>query len=805
MQSPRNLPRVPLAALLIVALATLSIAWPQRTEERAEAPAEPASRVDAPLLDPDSAKLLAPEPLTSPSLYLDPLEALAEPGELHRFALRHASFSGSSGALPAFEIVIGGAGFYPPRRAVSDEYGEFNVALDFADRLTGEPVEAIEVFARELTERPGALGLWRPLELSALSRGACQHGFACQELALDIARGVQLSARSPSGAPIAGLQARLALDTVGLVHLKERAAAEGLSVDFGPLPEGRYTVHIKAPGYLSEAIQIDHALTPVGLSALSGQRALAYEVELDPGRAIYGVVVDDRGQGVAHAFVTAYIDPYGAPTTRSLESFSRLDTIPIRGVAVADERGYFALSGLPKGIAYLTATGELGVPALSSPIDLRLEREAGPIRVTLLEGADVEVLVVGPQGPLSGARITWRDRATGLQARAVSDAEGLAAFQDVPEGALFEGEFERWRALPVGLDAPEEDGVYRLKLELEPPGARGAIAFRLLEPLKRPVRVTRLVFRGDEGTSCPVQRSPQGARDWVARSCLPSSGWLEVHTDSHGVWTSSIELKEGTIVTMPDPEPIELLLKGWPEPPDAIALEGSVSGSSWRAPVRVFDRRGAHRLYEHDLYPGRYEASFVHRGERVERAFHVGAPAEARRIEWSPHLTHTLTVSLVDDRAHPLKKSYFAVVRPGRHDEVHRDEASPLVTLKERDINQAVFLACGVSSGCVTHVVSREDFDRAELVLQTSGEALQGAGEFGAIEEGEAAAEALGAPLVRDTLRWLIDVRDEQSVAARLGIERGATLILVRRRQQGLEAIWLLPDGTWRSASLKGL
>ncbi len=740
-------------------------------------------------------QIALPDEFDPPELYL-PQESDAQ-----RFALRVVEgASRDVERMPVFEVIIGGPGMYPPLRVVTDEAGEFAASLDVADMLDGEKVESIEVFVRELDRgRARPLGLWQEVRLDGLEEGSCAYGLRCKILTLWDALPMAVEVRDAQGTRLAHASVKLSSHSVGLVHLKESANSGG-DVFFGGIPEGNYTLTIKAAGYLREEFEISHVSHELEGELAEEQREIVrHEVVLEEGRALYGRVVDAQGDAVSDAFVTVYVDRYGSPGMLSVENFSRIDSVPIRGVATTSEDGYFSVSGLPRGMAYVTAVGMLGVPALSAPLDLRELAEVGPVEVVLDDGSDVEVLVLGPDGPVGGVEVSWRDPQTGLRAKFVTRADGIAVFEDVPPGAMFAATIETWSARGRGLEAPDEDGVYRLTLDLERPGAREDITLRLLTPLVHPVSIAEMSFRAeDDGEVCVASKVER--RDWMFGRCKPGRGWLEVRTRDHGTWVSMVDLDHGVIVTMPDPLDVEVVLRGWPTPPEVMQLKDVSEERRREVALEVLDRRGAHRVWRGQLYPGRYALSASQGGKRHDEVLIV--EEERRALEWRLAAEHTLRVDLVDERDHPLRKSYFALVREHRHDDVRRDNASHIVPFTGDDVGQLTLLACGRTSGCVTHRVIQEDTTRERLLLKTRGDALKGAEALGGMSDEAEIAALLGAQLVRDHLRLLVDVRDPESVAAKLGIPRGASLVHVSRRGTSkgtrVEALVLIDDVTWK-------
>lgn len=814
------------------------------TDERATAPSAWRVRERLPMHLPDS--LQGDDLFASHSMLTDPLSSSAAGGDAQgeRFVLRSAGArngqgQGGEGRSP-FEIFIGAPGMYPPLRLESNARGEFTAPLEDLQMLDGELLDQLEILVRpaSLSASRGE-GVWRSASLASLDSVACyDEGYRCYAIDLFDVAPLRVRVVNPSGEVLSQANVRLATDHVGLVHLKEDAIVmedEG-EILFGALPAGEYLLTIKAKGYLGEAVAISHVLPELSREGSELEDDFfVHEVVLEEGKSLYGQVVDERGVGVEDAFVTVYVDRYGEPEVLPVESFSNIESIPVRGIANTSEGGYFAVSGLPAGVAYVTAMSTFGMPSLSHPIDLRRARDAGPIRLVLGEGADVEVEVLGPvdEGgePISGVPVYWRDGSSGLRAESVTDANGLALFEEVPPGAKFWASFERWSTLHHTLESPDGDGVYRLRMQLEPPGTRQDLTLRILPPVRSTVEVREVNFRSSSQDACDASRKDE--RDWILRDCKHGAqGWLEVHTARHGTWSEPITLDFVNILYMPLPKLAHVKLLSWPSPPATMDVIASPGHARWQVPLIEYDRRGDHRHQEMALYEGRYDLQVIdEQGEVQRRALRV--EGEATVIEWRPIRRHTLRVDVTDPGDHPLHSGFFAVLVEGERSprDVRQHNAAHMVPLTTRDIEEKqrkVLLACGPSSGCVSHRITSADFERDRLVLHTPGEALSSRGTPGldAITSVERAERLLGETIVSDNLRLLVDVRSSTtspSVARQIGIERGDALLFLsaseptedelasagvelddpeRGRHRLVRAVLLSPEsGAWRMVS----
>lgn len=731
-----------------------------------------------------------------------------------RFIVRHPAFEGMA-RLPIFEVILGAPGMYPPLTTRTNQQGEFSLNIDELYMLNGETVDSVELMIRPLNkELQPSFGYWSQVELSTLDEIACTSDvYRCSAIdVFDVVpMGVQV--RSVDGELLGHANVRLSRDYVGLVHLKDEwiETRDGTLL-FGGMAQGSYVLTVSAKGYLSEQINIVHEqLEVVSQDSDLEDETIVHQVVLEEGKSIGGRVVDSRGQGVAGAFITVYVDRYGEPEVLPVETFSNINSIPARGIAMTSEDGYFSVSGLPRGVAYVTAMSTFGMPSLSSPVDLRNVREATGVNLALNEGEDVEVLVLAPEdeggGAVSGVQVYWRDGASGLRGESISNYDGLAWFEEVPSGAEFYAEFEGWSALPQGLDSPDEDGVYRLSVKLEPPGLRQDLALKVFPPPRTTVSVERITFHEQDSDSV-CQTNQRNALDWTLRSCrVNRAGQLEIFTREHGVVLEDVTLEHANIVHLSAPTPVEVLLKGWPTPPEAITLQPLSFSTQWQAPLDVFDRRGSHRVYRGDLYPGAYRLKVIdNQGEVQERTVHVGDTPFS--MEWLPVSRHMLRVDVVDSREHRLHEGFFAVLDAGKKtSDVRQHNSAHYVPLTSEDIGKKTLLACGANTGCVTHVIDEADLEQDSIVLRTSGEPLTGMRGVGALTRVSDIEALLGGQLVRDNYRLLVDVKCEDCLAAKLGIARGSSLLYVgelplEAGKRQVQAVVQLPDNkTWRFLS----
>ena len=187
-----------------------------------------------------------------------------------------------------------------------------------------------------------------------------------------------------SGAPVAGARVLLAPDGGG--PLRESATRAGGGFAFGGLGAGRYAVR---------AVRGDSASAPQrGVEASESPAAAAAVVlELAPGRAVTGRVIDDAGSALAEVPVRIETDT-GAPGEDPLPALVR-----------SDRDGNFASMVFP-GSYRLSASRPGYVLRRSPAVDTRGAGEPVKTVLELVRGARVFGKVVDPRGgAAAGARV----------------------------------------------------------------------------------------------------------------------------------------------------------------------------------------------------------------------------------------------------------------------------------------------------------------------------------------------------------------------------------------------------------------
>ena len=684
--------------------------------------------------------------------------------------------------IAKFNARVGAPGMYPSTARVSSPKGILTLPVIGAQLYTDERLEtyvlqgSVEVEGRKLA-------IWQDVLLfeEQLTGDSV-------EVPLADAQPLYLSVTNPEGEPVANARVRLQRETAGLIALEATSDVNGL-VTFEPLPAGEYVAIVRASGLLSDEVSIAHELSDDPVKGIA-----SWGVTLERGKSVYGRVVDSRGVGVPDAFVTAYVERWGEPKVLPIESFTNISTVPARGVAFTDLDGYFSITGLPAGVAYIGAQAALGVPSLSQPLDIRQVAEVGPITIKLEPGADVEVLVLGEERkPVAGAEVSWKDGPSGLTSTSVTDNKGLAVFEDVTSGARFIASARTWKSASVSLPEPDMDGVRRLELVLEPADIKRYFSFRLDKPDE--VAITELIFRAGNGSVCEAQ--PIDKDDWKIEGCAPGAGTLVFVTKEHGQTSLEGTFEDLARVSLPAPVAVRVTVSPWPEKaPDSHPIswaqrDASTSGFGSLIPL---DRRRTKMRWESRLYPGRYNLSITlprEDDERVEAMLHVkesGATLEWALVEPTSH-----AFFVVDGRDHPIDGARVEVWIGKERilEETSQGRAPTRVTSVELE-GATVYMFDDVRAGKGT--IDSAALSAPRHVLTMNQDRLVALGRPGEVTDRATLARVLGAPLVRDDERELIDAR-AGTPAANAGIPRGAAFVAARKTSSGHEILYRV---NWR-------
>ena len=678
-------------------------------------------------------------------------------------------------------VTIGAPGMYPPVEATVRPSGLLALPLNPAAEYADASLDVYEILARA----PGGASFWGRFETARSPQRT-------DVLELFGSRALDVRVMDPEGRPISGASARLARDVVGLINLTREHDRERGVISFGDLPAGRYVLTVAASGFLKQTVALEHSLEL--------EEGAAWEVVMERGRAVYGQVVGDDGEPVPNALVTAFMDEYGEPRTLALDDFSRIDSLPARGIAFTDEAGFFAISSLPKGVAYLTAYGDYGIPALSEPLDLRERSPEDGVFLMIEEGRDVEVLVTSADGPVYDADVVWVDAGTGLTVKSKTDKAGIAIFEAVPRGARFSARKGSWASSELVLERADQDGVFRPELFLVEPGSLGALKLRVLLPPRVDVTVKSLAFRSDKG-ACDGRRVDEN--DWVFESCAAAPGVLAVETDEFGSYVESFELTEDAEFSVGAPVSVRVVLEGWGARDASEFVFGLTpveGGGTRRAEVKALNLRGDLFGGELRCYPGRYVAALEVGDDVHSREIVVGD--DGATVKFEPKVMSSARVLVADLAGHPVTGASIEVWRGRERLEAvdSRGYEPVLIELERRP--GVVLLVCDAARGCASSPMPEARRDEP-LVMELAKSPLEGASFVGELTDREVIQRGLGVSLVEDDGRVLLDVLNKESPAAKAGIARGAQLAHVLERAKNEWDVLVRQGGVWRRLTVR--
>lgn len=284
--------------------------------------------------------------------------------------------------------------------------------------LSGVLPAPLSLFAAR--ETPLAVD-FRPLQLergpdAAVAPVAEAPVFAPERVALPVS--LESTPATPSAASEATLDVRLlgqgrALAGGSLVvrlaseRFEARAGSDGLASSTFALaePSAKVRVELHAFGYASVARE---AVCEAGRTTHLGR------IELVPGGAVSGRIVDERGVGLADVLLTlgSLEDPYPQLEMARLEPPS--GEVPS---ATSDAGGSFRLLGAPAGMVRLWGHAKGYLASYSPPLEVRAGQESGGIELVLASLAPenrLRGIVLDPSGgPVPGARLEFRHSLSG--------------------------------------------------------------------------------------------------------------------------------------------------------------------------------------------------------------------------------------------------------------------------------------------------------------------------------------------------------------------------------------------------------
>lgn len=252
-----------------------------------------------------------------------------------------------------------------------------------------------------------------------------------------------------------------------LLHSDEEGRFEGL------LPrDGSWRVEV-ASAQPTLLVTLDD----VSIELQEGQPTAEAHIEL-PDTAVDLLTVDAAGRPIAHAEVEA------VPANHSLGGALAART---------DNEGRTRLIGLPEGAYSLRAEASGGRASRHVPMEIREGGSGPPVVLTLRRHRAVMGAVVGPDGPVPGARVAlyeptpiadlssvWTDARGVFEAEVPADAESVRYWLEAPGYAFQFGA----RPLPssgtLDFELRREGGMLELSIEPGEPATPGGLYPALL-------------------------------------------------------------------------------------------------------------------------------------------------------------------------------------------------------------------------------------------------------------------------------------------------------------------------------------
>lgn len=231
-------------------------------------------------------------------------------------------------------------------------------------------------------------------------------------------RGAELAVEVVSAAghePIAGAEVELR----GLAHRRASTGAGG-EAELAGIPPGSYQLTARAPGFARASAWI----------FIGSEGARRRRLELSPGAAVSGVVIDPGGEPVAGARVV-----WAGMSDWTMFASERFDA------AVTDAAGRFRIDALPAGSFRFIARHPELAPGTSEPIALDGTSERTGVEIRMSRGATLTGRVVDGDGAaVPFARVRVRQKVAGMQferpRQTTADGGGRFEMKSLPIAAV---------------------------------------------------------------------------------------------------------------------------------------------------------------------------------------------------------------------------------------------------------------------------------------------------------------------------------------------------------------------------------
>ncbi len=406
--------------------------------------------------------------------------------------------------------------------------------------------------------------------------------------------------------PIAGATVRLWPGARGIGRFRGRAFP-GMDAEHEAKSgaDGTFLIADLAPGTSGAVAAEASGYAPGEPVRVTVPAEAPVRLVLQPAAKVSGRVVDDGGDPVPGAMLM--VTQVAERAVGGMPAFPDIS-------GTTDERGRFSLDGLEAGRIELGAQAEGYIAAPAKALDIAAGREVKDVELVVSRGAQVEGVVLGPDGgPVDGARVQVQRKEEGdrfsvgdaLAPRATSDGDGRFRLSGLAPGVQsLSAEHEKYLRAVKDVDLHAGDtGHVEIRL-----GEGLAVSGRVVDAGGLPVAGARVALS--------AQGSYMGQQDWSGadgafRFSGVTPGKIHLAADKEG--QGSAKLDDLTVTDAPLAG-IELrLAKGG-------AIVGRILGLSYpelsEVQVTGYGREGRGSFGRADVdFEGNYRIEDVGSGE----------------------------------------------------------------------------------------------------------------------------------------------------------------------------------------------